>query len=204
LQQNPCLKKGFFVHFIQNKICHNTLIHFKQENKIESGEDMDKATFIEALRSGRKQWDDLLAQIDESRMTEPMEEGGWSVKDTIIHMTWNEREMIDFCQQHALISDLWNVEQDERNARPVEEKRNVPLSEILAESQLVYAQFFEAVQTLSDEDLNDASRFRGLLGGCAPWELIAGCSFDHYPGHIAVIRRWLERSESTTQGHHLS
>ena len=154
---------------------------------------MDKVTFIEAIRSGRKQWDDLIAGIDESHMLEPMAEGEWSVKDTIVHNTWNEREMVGFCQRHALESDLWNIPQDERNARPVEEKRNAPLSEILAESQQVYAQFFEAAQTLSDEDLNDASRFRGLLEGSKPWELIAGCSFEHYPGHIAIIRRWLDR-----------
>ncbi len=154
---------------------------------------MDKVTFIEAIRSGWKQWDDLIAEIDESRMLEPMEEGEWSVKDTIVHNTWNEREMIGFCRQHALGSDLWKLPQDERNARPVEEKRNVPLSEILAESQQVHAQFFEAVQTLSNEDLNDASRFRGLLEGSKPWELIAGCSFEHYPGHMAIIRRWLDR-----------
>lgn len=155
---------------------------------------MDKATFIEALRSGRKQWDNLLAEIDESRMLEPMEEGQWSVKDTIVHNTWNEREMIGVCLQHALVgSDLWNVPQDERNARPVEEKRDVPLSEILAESQQVYAQFFEAAQALSDEDLNNARRFRDMPEDWVPWQLIAGCSFDHYPGHIAIIRRWLDR-----------
>ena len=154
---------------------------------------MDKATFIEAIRSGRKQWDDLLTQIDESRMLEPMEDGEWSVKDTIVHITWNEREMIVFCQQHALGSDLWNIPQDERNARPVKEKRDIPLSKILAESQQTYAQFFEVAQSLSDEDLNDAHRFRDIQGDLEPWQLIAGCSFDHYPEHIAIIRRWLDR-----------
>ncbi|HEY0757423.1 MAG TPA: maleylpyruvate isomerase N-terminal domain-containing protein [Ktedonobacteraceae bacterium] len=155
---------------------------------------MNKATFIEALRSGRKQWDDLLAEIDESRMLEPMEEGGWSVKDTIVHNTWNEREMIGVCQQRALVgSDLWNVSQDERNARPVEEMRDVPLSEILAESRQVCAQFFEAAQTLSDEDLNDARCFREMPEAWVPWQVIAGGSFNHYPEHIAIMRRWLDR-----------
>jgi hypothetical protein len=59
-------------------------------------------------------------------------------------------------------SDLWNLPQQERNARPVEGKRDVPLEEILADSQQVYAQFFEAAQTLSDEDLNDAGHFRDM------------------------------------------
>lgn len=155
---------------------------------------MDKATFIEAIRSGRKQWDDLLAEIDESPMLEPMEEGGWSVKDTIVHNTWNEREMIGVCQQHALVgSDYWNLAQDEGNAHSVEEKRDVPLNEILAESRQVYAQFFEAVQTLSDEDLNDARRFRDMPENWVPWQVIAGGSFNHYPDHIAIIRRWLDR-----------
>ena len=115
------------------------------------------------------------------------------MKDTIVHITWNEREMIGFCLQHALGSGLWNVPQDERNAHPVKGKRDIPLSGILAESQQVYAQFLEAAQTLSDEDLSDANRFRGLEEGSVPWQLIAGCSFDHYPEHIAVIRRWLDR-----------
>ncbi len=155
---------------------------------------MDRATFIEAIRSGRKQWDDLIAEIDESRMLEPMEAGQWSVKDTIIHMTWNEREMIGVCQQRALAgSDLWNVPQDERNAHPVEEQRDVPLDVILAESRQVYAQFFAAAQTLTDEDLNDARRFRDMPEEWVPWQVIAGSSFDHYPGHIAIIRRWLDR-----------
>ena len=52
---------------------------------------MTKAEFLDRLRSGRAEWDALIAQIDEAQMTEPGVVGDWSVKDIIAHVTWSER-----------------------------------------------------------------------------------------------------------------
>src|SRR5262245_7829918 len=117
---------------------------------------MQKSTFLDNIRSGHEQWENLLSQIPHHRMIEPGVENCWSIKDVIAHVMWGESEMIGFCQQHALAgSDLWDLPQDERNARVVEEKRNIPLDEILMESNQIYTQFLESVQQLTEEELND-------------------------------------------------
>lgn len=155
---------------------------------------MDKATFIETLRSGRAEWEALLAQVGKDRMLEPGAAGAWSVKDIMVHIMWGEREMIGVCKQRALIgSDLWNLPEDERNATMVAQQQDRPLEEVLHEEEQVYAQLLEAVQALTDEDFNDPGRFRYMPKEWVPWHIIAGCSFRHYSAHIPSIRAWLQQ-----------
>jgi len=121
--------------------------------------------------------------------------GEWSVKDIIAHMTWCEREALGILQARALGgSDLWNLPQDERNAAVFVENRDRPLHEVLTEAQQVYAQLLEAVQTLSDEDLNDPNRFRDMPTDWLPWQIIAGNSYEHYRQHTPSIRAWLNQA----------
>jgi Protein of unknown function (DUF1706) len=155
---------------------------------------MDKATFIETLRTRRAEWEALLAQVGKERMLEAGAAGAWSVKDIIAHIMWGEREMIGVCKQHALIgSDLWNLSEDERNASMVAQQRDRPLEEVLHEEEQAYAQLLEAVQALTDEDFNDPHRFRYMPTEWIPWQIIAGCSFKHYSEHIPSIRAWLQQ-----------
>ncbi len=155
---------------------------------------MDKTRFIEQIRVGRTQWETFLAQIDESRMSLPGAAGKWSVKDIIAHIMWSEHEMIGVCQTHTLTgSDLWNLSEDERNEAVFVEYRDRSLSELLVEEQAVFAQLFAAVQTLSEEDLHDPHRFRDMPSEWIPWQVIAGCSFEHYQSHTPSIQAWLEQ-----------
>ena len=156
---------------------------------------MNKPTFVDNLRTGREQWEALLAQVGEARMLQPGVAGEWSIKDIIAHMTWGEREALGILQARALVgSDLWNLPQDERNAAVFVENRDRPLHEVLTEAQQVYAQLLEAVQTLSDEDLNDPNRFRDMPTDWLPWQIIAGNSYEHYQQHTPSIRAWLNQA----------
>src|SRR3972149_1809130 len=113
---------------------------------------MNKSEFLTALIAERAEWDSLLAQIDEARMTEPGVVGEWSVKDMIAHITWFEREMVGVLRARALVgSDLWNLPHDERNAAIFERNRHRPLSDVLAEAQQVFPQLVELVQSLDDQ-----------------------------------------------------
>jgi len=155
---------------------------------------MDKATFIKSLRTGRAEWEALLAQVGKERMLEPGAAGDWSVKDIIAHIMWSEREMIGVCKQHALVgSELWSLPEDERNAVTAAQQRDRHLEEVLHEEEQVYAQLLEAVQALSDEDFNDFHRFRYMPEEWVPWQIIAGCSFRHYSDHMPSIRAWLQQ-----------
>jgi Mycothiol maleylpyruvate isomerase N-terminal domain len=161
----------------------------------QQAERMTKADVIEKMRAGRAEWEALLAQVPRERMTEPGVMGEWSLKDIIAHVSWGELEIAEVFRQHALVgSDLWNLPQDERNAAMVAESHARSLDDVLAEAERAYPQLLAAVQTLDDEDFNDAARYAGMPPLWRPWQLIAGNTYDHYPEHIPAIRAWLDQA----------
>lgn len=160
---------------------------------------MDKATFLETLRSARAEWESLLAEIGEERMLQVGATGEWSVKDVIAHVMWGEREMAGACQTRALVgSDLWEMTDDERNPIMVSWYRDSSLQDVLNEERQVYAQLLAEVEELSDDDLNNPRNFRDMPLDWSPWQVIAGCSFKHYRDHTPPLRVWLDSLASET------
>ncbi|MGH2534456.1 MAG: DinB family protein [Thermomicrobiales bacterium] len=154
---------------------------------------MTKLRFLEQLLAERERWDALLIEVGERRMTEAMEPGGWSVKDVVAHIAWSEREMVGVMRERALVgSDLWNLEQDERNRIVYEENRDRPLDEVLAEARDVYRDFLECVKHLADDDLHDPGRYLGMPPDWTPWRVLAGCCYHHYADHHTEVRAWLD------------
>jgi hypothetical protein len=157
----------------------------------ETPQAMSRAEFLDRLSSGWDEWQALLAEVGEARMTDPGV-GTWSVKDIIAHVTWGEREMVGVLRARALVgSDLWNASQDERNAAVYRENREQSLADVREEAARVHGELVALVEALDDADLNDASRYAQMPAEWVPWELFAGNAFDHYPDHIRDIRAWL-------------
>lgn len=52
---------------------------------------MTKAELLDAMRSGRARWEDLLAEVETGRMDEPGVVGAWSVRDVVAHVSAYER-----------------------------------------------------------------------------------------------------------------
>ena len=160
---------------------------------------MDKATFINTLKQTRAEWEALLAELDEEQMLQPGAAGKWSVKDVIAHVTWGEREIVPVIHTHVLAgSDLWDLSDDERNEIVYQQNRDRPLNEIVREEQQAYADLLEAVQTLTDEDLNDPHRFKQMPQEWAPWQIFVGNSFKHYQDHMPSIRAWLAQGQESS------
>jgi hypothetical protein len=154
---------------------------------------MNKSEFLANLQTERTRWEAFLSQVPEGQMINPAIDG-WSVKDIIAHLTWHEREMIGVIQARALVgSELWNVALAERNAAIFEQNRLRSLAEVCAEAEQVYAQFLECLETLTDEDLNDSSRFAEMPADWIPWELIASNCYEHYRDHSRDLQSWLEK-----------
>ncbi len=158
---------------------------------------MDKATLLKTLTETRAEWETLLAQIDEEQMQKPGAAGKWSVKDVIAHVASGESEIVPVLRTHVLAgSDLWNLSDDERNEIEYQQNKDRPLNDIVNEERQAYMALLEAIQTLSDQDLNDPRRFENMPQEWSPWQLIAGDSFKHYKDHMPSIREWLaKRSE---------
>lgn len=162
---------------------------------------MDKATFLEFLRRERAIWDALLAEasaLGETRMSQPGVNGVWSVKDTVAHITWYEREMVGMLRTRALEgSTLWESSHDRRNVTLFEQHHDQPLAEVLASARQTFTDLVTLVEGLAEEDLHDASRYRAMPPDWMPWEVLADNSYTHYPQHAPAIRAWLEQQQSS-------
>ena len=146
---------------------------------------MNKITFIEKLEQAGSQWEDVLAQMNEQQMLQRGIVGSWSVKDLIAHISWYEQEMVSVIHQHVFTgSDWWVLSTDERNELIYQQNCQRPLQEIVQEGQRSYRDLLQAVQSLSDEDLNDASHFQDMPEDWIPWQIFAGNSYEHYQDHL--------------------
>lgn len=154
---------------------------------------MNERVFRQKLGDGRAEWEAFLATIPAERMEMPGLAEGWTIKDVIAHVTWFEREMVQVIEARALVgSGLWLLPTDERNRAIYEQNHERPLANVLAEAKSIGTQLLTLAQTLSEEELNQADRFKEMPTEWIPWQLIADNSFTHYPDHIADIEAWLQ------------
>jgi hypothetical protein len=154
-----------------------------------------RAQLIGMIQCARADWETLLAGIPQAWMTEPGVAGEWSIKDIVAHIAWGERESLEVMQAHALVgSELWQLPEDERNAAVFEHNRGRELHEVLADSHQLFRRYLDAIGALSEEDLDDPSRFAGMPEGWRPWRIL----YDpgHYKAHADSIRTWLAGRES--------
>src|SRR5512135_2863328 len=163
---------------------------------------MTKVELLEALTFTRARWDAVLAQVDKERMTVPAINSGWSIKDTIGHVTYYEHWLLDWLEAAArgqvvvaTLRDLLRV--DERNAIIFRENRDRSLHSILEESRQVHDRLVLMVQLLSESDLLDPHRFERYVlpfweTGHPLWKCIADNSYEHYEEHRHSIQAWLD------------
>jgi hypothetical protein len=153
---------------------------------------MSRARLLDQIQAARADWETLLAGIPQAWMTELGVEGEWSIKDIVAHIAWGERENIGVAQAYAVVgSELWRLSEDERNAVVFEQNRHRELADVLLDSGQTFRRYLAAVAALSEEELNDPSRFAQMPEGWQPWRIL----FDpgHYQGHADSIRAWLAR-----------
>ena len=164
------------------------------------------AQLLEVMRTARSNWEALVAEAGEARLTEPGVEGNWSLKDIIAHITYFETWAADnvLAFRHGEPRpqpEYKGLEIDEENARIYERLRSESLPQVLQESQDSFRRSIEAVQGLRDEDLYDPKFTRVPDADWTVFDLIEGDTFEHYNDHSTSVRAWLDRAtEHATKG----
>jgi uncharacterized damage-inducible protein DinB len=149
---------------------------------------MTKIEFLQAVQKGRDDWDERLKGIDPSGTEQAPVPGKMSLRDLLYHIAWYEREMVSVCQLHSLVgSPWWNLPTDERNVYIMEEGQGVSLLEAYHQERQVYSALLAQLQTLSDEELEDASFFKEMPPDWKPWEVIASNTYEHYAEHLTDL-----------------
>ena len=150
---------------------------------------MSKSEVIARIKTERARWNELLAHVDDNRMLEPAANGGWSGKDILAHVIWYERQMVLMLKSRALAgSDLWALPVHERNAGVHEEIKDVTLGEARAQAARTFSALLEQLDLLPEKAYGDSAYFEHMPSEWAPWKVIAGNTFKHYPEHTQAIR----------------
>ncbi len=152
-------------------------------------EAVNKQEMIDQIQQSYAAFEARLASLDAGQMTAPALAGGWSVKDTLAHLTvWHRRalDLIDPLEPPRVpeipAGGIADSQVDAFNARFYAEHKDQPLVEALAAFRESYRQLLDAAQRLAEADL-----MKPLSGGASVWELIAGNTYTHYPEHLEAI-----------------
>lgn len=160
---------------------------------------MRKDELVAAYHRARSEWIHLLDQLDPEQLLQPVNEGGWTLKDMIAHLAWHEREMATVARQRALVgSPWWGLPLDQRNANIYELYKDRSLDEALNSAEIAHAELIQAMEPLSDEDMVDASHFAEMPEVWQPWQVFASNMHEHYQDHIRDLKVWLQKQAGST------
>lgn len=151
---------------------------------------MRRNEFIDKVKGSWREYEVSVSGLTEARILQPATCGEWSIRDVIAHVMWYEREMVEVIRRRALVgSPLWNLPLEERNAAVRAEMSGYSWQVLSIEFKEVHQRLVEQLESLSDEDLNQADHFREMPPDWIPWEVIASNTFEHYPEHCRDIQR---------------
>ena len=160
---------------------------------------MNKSDLLDEIRSARAEWEALLTQVDKDRLTQPGVEGDWSVRDIIAHVAayekWTAEQIAgahlpDAAELEQMGQEGWN-DLDRRNTMMHEQTRDLPLEEVLAQSEQAYLQLLSAVESLPEESLGQSQWW---TGDDPLWKAIPAQCSEHYQQHAPSVLAWLERT----------
>jgi uncharacterized protein (TIGR03083 family) len=145
-----------------------------------------------------KAWAELkesYADLSDAQLAEPGAMGDWSVKDILAHVTWWEAEALKhlpliikegrpprYSTQYGGI--------DAFNALMIEQKRGLPLAEVLQQQEETHRQLIAYIQNVPEEQFTRETRFRHRL---------RLDTYSHYPKHAKAIREWRESINQFTE-----
>ncbi len=171
-------------------------------------EPFSKQGLLDQIRAAHTQLAHTVAEISPARLAEPSLEGGWAVKDVLVHITWWEQRMIRTVQRalrgeapQRLQEGNETIEQavDRTNAEVFEANRDRPVADILMDRQRSFTNVLAMIDELSDDDLINPTPLEAVLGGeLVP--LIASDTYEHYVEHERAIRTWHSQASSGRGG----
>lgn len=155
---------------------------------------MDKAEVLNKMKTARSELDEMVSAFDAQQMLAPALPGGWSVKDSLAHIEFWERRVIEVFSALSAGRQpepmFGGVDTDAVNQRVLELNRTRQLDEVRQSEQAAYQTFLSLVEQASPEDLFDGSRFAWTQG--QPFvDWIDGNTYGHYPEHIEAMRACL-------------
>jgi hypothetical protein len=153
---------------------------------------VNKQELLSKIETAHSEWQSLIAEVDQARLSEPGVTGDWSVKDLVAHVSsWQQRvlDRMDADTTGAPI-EFAGRDLEEINVALYDRNRDRPLDDVLSEAEETYSRFMERVRGLSEQQLFEPGQF-SFTKENPVYLWIAGDTFEHYDEHSATIREWL-------------
>jgi hypothetical protein len=144
---------------------------------------MDRQGLLTRLDAAWTALQESYAGLPDTRLTEPGVTGDWSVKDILAHVTIWEEEALKYVPmiihggrppRYVTVGGI-----DAFNARMMEQKRWLPLADVLRQHAETHRSLIDLVQRMPDDEITRETRARRRLD-----------TYGHYPEHAAAIRAW--------------
>jgi hypothetical protein len=150
---------------------------------------VDRLQLLKKLDGAWSAIQESYAGLSDSEMVDPGVTSTWSIKDVIVHITAWEVESLTHL---PLIlaggkPPRYSVTYggiDAFNARTYEQKRSLPLSEVLRQRDDTHRQLMKFLQVVPEDQFVRETRFRRRL---------RLDTYSHYRKHAEAIHNWRER-----------
>lgn len=154
---------------------------------------ISKSQLLEKIRTRHAAFEQLLAPLSESQMTTPGVNGLWSIKDSIAHLNaWQgvalNRLRAAASGKEPTVPQYFTI--DDLNERFYQENKARSLPDVMADYRRTHQEIVEAVEALSEDDLNNPHRYSWWEGEPL-WPNIAGNTYEHIDEHVGSIQQWL-------------
>ena len=159
-------------------------------------EGLSKQGLLEDLDREHRQWEALLAAIGTHRMERIGVTPGWSIKDTVAHLTtWWRREVARLAAAGRGERPPDHPSQGE--VQIINEwiyltNRDRPLIDVLRDADDTWRQCRERLQVLPDETLCDPGRFDWMEGRALGPAILHDFVTHLHEEHEPLIRQWLQ------------
>jgi hypothetical protein len=145
---------------------------------------VDKSQLLKRLDEAWNALEASYAGLPDSEMMEPGVTGTWSIKDIIAHVTsWEEESLthvpLILAGEKPPRYSVTYGGIDAFNAQTTEQKRNLPLSEVLRQRDDTHRRLIEFIHRVPEDQFIRETRFRRRL---------RLDTYSHYPRHTEAIR----------------
>src|SRR5579884_3263088 len=150
---------------------------------------MDKQRLLKQLEMAWTALKESYDVLSDSQLTEPGVMDHWSVRDILAHVTTWEEEALKYLPLILTGGRPPRYIQyggiDAFNAQMTEQKRGLPLSDVLRHLDETHRRLIDYIRSVPEEHFTRETRFRHRL---------RLDTYSHYPKHARAIWEWRERS----------
>jgi hypothetical protein len=172
-----------------------------EENKVG----LSKEALLSKIHESYSRLIDFLVGLDSAQLLESMEEGGWTIKDILAHVTAWEDVLIRFYIQgepiHRMLeiedAQYWVMSEDEQNERLYQRTRDWTANKVLEHARETHEALMRILEDLAEDRLRlPPPHLKGEPQSTRPlFDFIVGNTYDHYEEHLATVRQIAAQSK---------